>query len=205
MKKRDSHQKITGNYPTCWKRMTKDEINTCPIRRYEGAVHIIRSECELDEAVRCLKNERYLGFDTETRPAFRKGEHYSPALIQLAGETDVFIFQIKYYTLLQALIDIFTDSNIVKAGVAINYDIKELRKVVEFEPAGFVDLGDAAQKLGIQNHGLRGLTAVLLGFRISKGASTSNWENRNLTPAQITYAATDAWVGRQLYIKLQTM
>jgi len=205
MKKKDYYQKIAKNHPTCWKRMTKDEINKCPIRKYEGSVHIIRSESELSEAVHCLKKERFLGFDTETRPAFTKGEHYPPALIQLAGETDVFIFQIKHHILFRDLIDIFTDPNIVKAGVAINYDIAELRKVVEFEPAGFVDLGDIAHEFGIQNHGLRGLTAVLLGFRISKGASTSNWENRTLTPAQITYAATDAWVGRKLYIKLQTM
>ena len=78
-----------------WERLSKDEINQCPIRKYEGPVHIIRSEAELTKAVSLLKKEKLLGFDTETRPAFRKGEHYSPALIQLAGEKDVYIFQIK--------------------------------------------------------------------------------------------------------------
>lgn len=183
--------------------MTKDEINQCPIQKYDGPVHIIRSEDELQKAVHQLKKEQILGFDTETRPAFRKGESYSPALIQLAGENQVFIFQIKHLGLPSPLMEILSNPDIIKAGVSINYDIAELRKVTEFEPAGFCDLGDIAKEIGIQNHGLRGLTAVLLGFRISKGASTSNWENNNLNTAQIIYAATDAWAGRELYLKLK--
>ena len=201
MKKAGYRRDITDHYGI-WQRMTKDEINECPIKNYEGPIHLIHSEDKLSEAVEHLKKESILGFDTETRPAFRKGESYSPALIQLAGETDVFIFQIQNNGLLLPLIEILADPEIVKAGVSINYDISELRKVAEFEPAGFTDLGDIAKEIGIQNHSLRGLAAVLLGFRISKGASTSNWEKKNLTHAQIRYAATDAWVGRELYIKL---
>ena len=101
------------------------------------------------------------------------------------------------------MISILEDKNIIKAGVSIDYDLAELKHLTEFEPAGFVDLGDVAKDIGIQNHGLRGLSAVVLGFRISKGASTSNWEKRELSGSQIKYAATDAWVGRELYKKLE--
>ena len=205
MKKTGYHKNIATTYPTHWTKMSKDEINQCPIGKYNGPIHVVRSEEELLKAVHQLENEEILGFDTETRPAFKKGESYSPALIQLAGQRNAFIFQLTHHKLSRPLLSILENPDIIKAGVSINYDISELRTVTEFEPAGFVDLGDMAKGIGIQNHGLRGLAAVLLGFRISKGACTSNWENKNLTRSQIIYAATDAWVGRELYIKLKTM
>ncbi len=180
-------------------RMGKDEINECPMRSYDGPVHMIRSGNELSIAVSKLNKETLLGFDTETKPAHRKGESYSPALVQLAGENEVFIFQIKYLGLPKPLLDILSNPGIIKAGVSLDFDISELAKVAPFKSAGFVDIADLAKKLGIQNHGLRGLAAVLLGFRISKTCRTSNWEKSDLTQSQIRYAASDAWVGRELY------
>lgn len=186
-----------------WARMQKDEINERPMRKYEGKVHLIRSESELTDAVSRLERESILGFDTETRPAYRKGESYLPALLQLAGENEAFIFQLKFTGLPQPLLAILANPNIIKAGVSLNHDIIELRTLAQFEPAGFVDIGNLAKKNGIQNHGLRGLAAVLLGFRISKSAKTSNWASNDLTPSQIIYAATDAWVGRELYLEMR--
>ena len=182
--------------------MTKEEINKLPMRQYEGPIHIIKTEEEVDRAIAQLQQEKVLGFDTETRPAFRKGEHYSPALLQLGGEKDVFLFHLKKTGLPQSILNILEDSNIIKAGVSIKYDISELRLISDFEPGGFIELADRAKEIGIQNMGLRGMTAAVLGFRISKGASTSNWENINLTNPQIKYAATDAWVGRELYLAI---
>ena len=94
---------------------------------------------------------------------------------------------------------------IIKAGVAMDRDVLELNKLAPFEPAGFVDVGKLAKQAGCVNQGLRGLAARLLGFRISKNCQTSNWAHKNLTRAQIEYAATDAWVGRKLYYKLQEL
>ena len=185
-----------------WERMSKEEINKVPIRRYEGPIHIIRTEDEMLNAVHILNKETLLGFDTETRPAFQKGEHYTTALLQLAGEKEVFLFHLKNIGLPKPIAEIFANPNIIKAGVAIDYDISELQKLYEFDPMGFIDLGDHARQMGIQNLGLRGLAAVTLGFRISKSASTSNWENNNLTNSQIKYAATDAWVGREIYLAI---
>ncbi|MFA6569034.1 MAG: 3'-5' exonuclease [Victivallales bacterium] len=184
-------------------RMQKDEINERPIKRYEGTVHLIRSEAELTKAAILLEKESILGFDTETRPAYRKGESYPPALLQLAGQNEVFIFQLKFTGLPHPLLGILSNPGIIKAGVSLNYDINELRTLAQFEPAGFIDIGNLAKKHGIQNHGLRGLAAVLLGFRISKSAKTSNWASNDLTPSQIIYAATDAWVGRELYLEMR--
>lgn len=185
------------------RRMSKDEINECPIKKYNGPVHLVRSKEELAGAIEQLNKETILGFDTETRPAYKKGQSYPPSLLQLAGKNAVYIFQLKHIRFPKPLRKILTNQEIIKAGVALDYDISELNKLARFKPAGFIDLGKVAKEADIKNHGLRGLSAVLLGFRISKTAQRSNWAKDILTPAQIKYAATDAWVGRELYLRLR--
>jgi ribonuclease D len=184
------------------RRMSKDEINACPMERWTGPVSVVRTMDELDTAMAKLAGHTLLGFDTETRPAYTKGESYLPSLLQLANAREAFIFQINHLGLAKPLRELLADPAIIKAGVSLDYDIRELNKLSRFKAAGFVDLGDLAKKASIKNHGLRGLAAVLLGFRISKGAQTSNWAKDVLAPHQIRYAATDAWVGRKLYLAL---
>lgn len=182
--------------------MSKNEINACPMERWTGPVTVVQTNDELDAAMAKLSGHSLLGFDTETRPAYSKGESYLPSLLQLANETEAFIFQFKHLGLAKPLRGLLADPSVIKAGVGLDYDIRELRKLESFQPAGFVDLADLAKRANIKNHGLRGLAAVLLGFRISKGAQTSNWAKDQLTPQQVQYAATDAWVGRKLYLAL---
>jgi len=191
----------TGRPGFDW-RMSRDEINACPMECWTGPVSVVRTGDELAVAMRKLAGHTLLGFDTETRPAYKKGESYSPSLLQLASDDDVFIFQLKHLGLARPLHNILADRAIIKAGVSLDYDIRELKKLSHFKEAGFMDLGNLAKKAGVKNHGLRGLAAVFLGFRISKGAQTSNWAKDVLTPQQIQYAATDAWVGRRLYLAL---
>ena len=184
------------------RRMSKEEINACPMEQWRGPVTVVRSREGLAEAARRLAGQTLLGFDTETRPAFTKGESYPPSLLQLAGEDEVFIFQLRHVGLDGELGAILADPAIVKAGVSLDFDVRELQKLARFKAGGFVDLGKVAKKAGIKNHGLRGLAAVLLGFRIAKGAQTSNWAKDELSEPQIRYAATDAWAGRRLYLAL---
>jgi len=189
--------------PGFTRRMDKEEINACPMAQWNGPVHVVRTAAELATALPRLVGQTLLGFDTETRPAYSVGESYPPSLLQLASATEVFIFQLKPLGLAEPLRQLLANPSIIKTGVSLDYDIRELKKLADFVPGGFVDLGDLAKKQGIKNHGLRGLAAVLLGFRISKGAQTSNWASAVLAPHQIQYAATDAWVGRQLYLTMQ--
>ena len=186
------------------RRMTKEEINLCPLGRWQGEVQVVRSVDQLDEVLQQLAAERLLGFDTETRPAYRKGESYPPALLQLAGAKKVYIFQLGQLGLPPGLCGLLENPAIVKAGVSLDYDLRELQKFAPFTPRNFVELSTLAKKARIHNHGLRGLAAVLLGFRIAKGAKTSNWQRDQLSEAQVAYAATDAWVGRELYRALTT-
>ncbi len=184
------------------RRMTKEEINARPIRKWTGPVHLVRTQEQVEGAAQILGREQLLGFDTETRPAFRKGQSYLPSLLQLAGERQVYIFQLRHVGLPAPVRAILSNPDIIKAGVSVDFDIRELQKIASFRPAGFVDIGRLAKKAGIRNHGLRGLAAVLLGLRITKSAQTSNWARDQLTPAQLTYAATDAWVSREIHLAL---
>ena len=188
-----------------WPRMTKDEINERPLRKYEGVIHLVKNAQQADAAVKQLKKETLLGFDTETRPSFRSGQDYLPSVLQLAGEQAVYVFQLRHCRLRKSLRQLLGDPSIIKAGVALDYDVQELNRLAPFEGGGFVDLGDWAKQAGCMNHGLRGLAALLLGFRVSKKSQTSNWSQKTLTRAQIEYAATDAWVGRELYKKLEQL
>lgn len=181
---------------------TKDEINALPIRTYEGPVRVVCSTGELEDALATLSGDPLLGFDTEARPSFRRGRSYATSLLQLAGAHEVLLIRLKAVDMLPALLSLLENPAIIKAGVAIGDDMKGLQRLRAFTPAGHVDLSQLARSLGLGCFGLRPLAAVLLQCRISKGAQCSNWENATLTAAQIRYAATDAWIGRELYLRL---
>ncbi len=193
------HNKTTDQTYILQRRITKEEINDLPLIRWEGPTHVIRAPETMQAAIHTLGKETILGFDTETRPAFRKGQSFSPTLLQLATAKEVFLFQLQFLGLPDELRDILNDPSIIKAGVAPGFDLAELNKIEPFSHGGFVDLSSLAKQKGVKNHGLRGLGAVILGGRISKSARTSNWANTNLTRQQIKYAATDAWIGREIY------
>ncbi|MCG2810907.1 MAG: 3'-5' exonuclease domain-containing protein 2 [Candidatus Aminicenantes bacterium] len=185
--------------------LSKQEINLLPLKKYWGAIEIISSDQQLMTVLPDLKAERVLGFDIEVRPTFKCGDHFPPALVQMAGKKKVFLVQLKKLHSLHLLAGLFADPKIIKAGVAVSGDIEKLHEVMRFTPAGFIDLGKLAAKKGIKAMGVRTLAAQLLGLRISKGAQCSNWERSELTPAQTLYAATDAWVCRELFLFLEKM
>ena len=179
------------------------ENTTYPTTQHRRIFAHKKSGAEADEAAGKLLKETVLGFDTETRPAFRKGESYDPSLLQLANETDVYLFQIQQCGLTPSLIKILSSRDIIKAGVALERDVDELQALEPFEPDGFVELADPAKLAEIKNMGLRGLTAILFKFRISKKEQVSNWARKELSKSQQFYAATDAWLGRKIYMSFQ--
>ena len=186
-------------------RISKEEINKLPLTAYKGKIVLVRDEASAKEAAKALLQETVLGFDTETRPAFKKGESYLPALIQLGGEDCVYLFQNKHIKTLAPLIPILSNPNILKVGVAIRDDIKGLQDIEPFDPKGFVEISQHTTPAGIVNTGLRPLCGIFLGYRISKRAQVSNWGRDDLEPNQITYAATDAWISRELYLKIESL
>jgi len=205
MTERNAPQALDVPSDAAWPRMTKEQINAHPIRKYSGRIHVIRTSEQIEPAVRQLEKEKVLGFDTETPPTFRVGQSHPPAVLQLVGEHAAYVFQLRHCRLSKALRRLLADPKIVKAGVALDRDVRELKELASFTPAGFVDVGELARQAGCPHQGLRGLATLLLGFRVSKKSQTSNWARGTLTRAQIEYAATDAWVGRELYQKLQQL
>ncbi|MFH1023518.1 MAG: 3'-5' exonuclease [Planctomycetota bacterium] len=183
-------------------KFTAEAINRLPIARYTGPVHLAASPAQARIALAEISRERVLGFDTETRAAFRKGEHYPPAIVQLAGAEAVWIFRLGALPRLGGLTGIFINSAIIKAGVAVPYDLRELKKIRKFREAGFAELEKLSDRAGIANNGLRGMAAAVLGIRISKSMKCTNWSRFPLTPEQVSYAATDAWACREIYLRL---
>lgn len=183
------------------KKISKAEINELPLIQWESEIRILNTIEEMESAVADLQGCSHLGFDTETRPTFKKGQYYPPALIQLASPDCVYLFRICKTGTLDPLLPLLESNEILKTGVAIKDDVKELRAMQEFEPGGFVEIADLTQKLGYENRGLRALAGLLLGGRISKGAQVSNWARDELDKKQIHYAATDAWISREIYAR----
>ncbi|MEE4214822.1 MAG: 3'-5' exonuclease [Bacteroidales bacterium] len=180
----------------------KEELAEYPVSGFEGEILLVDDNSKLEESVKILKSNRLIGFDTETRPSFRKGRKNRVALLQLASAEKAFLFRINNIGLPGELIDILADDSITKVGVAIHDDIKGLKAVSNFKEAGFVELQDYVRDFGIESSGLRKLSAIVLGFRISKRQQVTNWEAPQLTDAQLHYAATDAWVCYEIYKKL---
>lgn len=174
-----------------------------PLLRFTGTIHLIDSDAKADALLDGLRDATELGFDTETRPSFRKGEVYNTALLQLATDRDAFVIQLQKLDRFEVFMRLFEDSSKVKVGVAIRDDLKGLQKGFPFKPQGFVELQDLAKSKGLKNFGLQGMTEEVLGARLSKKAKITNWEARVLTPEQLMYAATDAWVGLQLFRKIR--
>ncbi len=188
-----------------FEKIPKDVINALPIRSFEGEIYFIQNEKELNEIFPVLKNTEILGFDTETRPAFKKGISYNVSLLQLATSDKAFLFKLKKLGLPKQILQIIADEDIIKTGVAIRDDLKALKKIKYFTPAGFVELQTFSDEFGIEDNGLKNLTANLLNFRISKGARLSDWSNDIYTESQMRYAATDAWVSYLIYKKLASL
>ncbi len=173
-----------------------------PRKEFEGDIFLIDTIEKLDIALPLLREHSQLGFDTEAKPSFKKGRVNKTALLQLATSDIAFLFRINRIGLPDELARILSDDTIMKLGLAIKDDLRDLKKLKSFEPKNFVDIQNIAQELSIKNTGLKKLSAIVLEGRISKSQRLSNWEKEILSPAQLRYAATDAWVCYELYNRL---
>jgi ribonuclease D len=185
--------------------IAREDLANLPIRRYEGKVSLVETLKDLKEARADFREERVVGLDTETRPSFRKGESHLPCLVQAATARAVYLFQLRRLEVFPALVELFASPATVKTGVGLAHDLRQLKLVFPFSVENALDLGVVARRRGIGQTGVRNLAGMFLGFRIPKGNRTSNWEKLQLSPAQITYAATDAWACRELYLRFESL
>jgi ribonuclease D len=194
MKRQSSHNSA--------RTITQEEINSLPLNAYKGKVIVITDADKIPKVIKELEKEPVVGFDTETRPSFVKGQRFKVALLQLALTEKVYLIRLQQTGMTPELIKFFETESTLKVGIGVRDDIQALVRAHKFSPAGFVELTTLSKLAGIEVESVKKLTALLLGFRISKSAQTSNWEAATLTEKQIEYAATDAWVCLEIYNRL---
>lgn len=185
------------------RRMSSDEINALPLWHYSGSTVIIRNLEDWRKSLDDINNSEILGFDTETRPCFCRGKTNPPALIQIATSACVYLLQLTWFPFCKEIANTLENTDIIKAGIGIADDMHNLGKLHSFIPSNIVDLGKAARDHGIPNQGLRNLSALFFGYRISKGQQCSNWNLKELSSRQIAYAATDAWMSRMIFLRMR--
>jgi ribonuclease D len=192
----------TGQHP---RQVTREEVNALPVGRYEGEIVMVETHRDFDRAWADLAAEAWVGWDTETRPAFRAGESYLPSLVQAATARAVYLFPLSRMDFSRVVGGLFAEPTIVKAGISVADDLRKLKEVFPFEEASVLDLGGVAKRHGMRQTGLRNLAAVFLGLRIPKGTKTTNWAAARLSAQQVGYAATDAWACRELCLKFRAL
>ena len=184
--------------------MTNEEVNDLPLTAFGGDIVVVDSD-DQREAADYLSSQKLVGFDTESRATFVKGVHNTISLVQLSGPDRAYLFRVNICPLSPEVVKVLQSRSIVKVGLAISDDINRLRTVnPSLYPHGFVDLQSIVGRFGIKELGLKKISAIVLGSRISKAQRLSNWNAVNLTEAQRVYAATDAWVCREIYQSLMT-
>ncbi|MEO9484466.1 MAG: 3'-5' exonuclease [Ekhidna sp.] len=185
--------------------ITKEDLRSLPLLAFEGKIHTLDTEEDCYEAVKELRRFDVVGFDTEKKPTFTKGEYNHTAMVQLSTMENAYLFRLNNMGYPTALFDFMADESILKLGISIDDDLKDLNKAREFNPKNFTDLNDVVRELGVKHMGVKKLAAVFLESRISKNQQVSNWENQILSPAQLKYAATDAWICMAIYQQLKNL
>lgn len=182
-----------------------EAIETMPLASFPGKICVIDSLSEdYRRAVRYLKRQKILGFDTETKPCFTpRTPNPGVALLQLSGGGKAFLFRIKSLGMQRALCNILANPDIVKVGAATTDDVRGLQRYAKFKPASFVDLQKIVPEWGIRDKSVKKMAAIILGVKVSKTQQLSNWEADTLSDPQMKYAATDAWICREMYLKLK--
>lgn len=186
-------------------KILKTEIHPISLPRiqFNGDIQLITKNEQLLSMLEKLQGVTMVGFDTETKPSFQKGEYHKMALLQLSTDTTAYLIRLHHITNFHQMIPFFENKNILKIGLALRDDIKGLQKIASFEPTGLVELQDLARHKKLNNMGLKGMCEEVIGHTISKKFKLTNWEAKELNQEQMLYAATDAWIGLKIYLALE--
>lgn len=186
--------------------ISPEEIAKLELVSFPGEIVLVDSLNDtFYAALRYLRRQKVLGFDTETRPTFTQDQHSNgTALLQLSGPGRAYLFRVQKTGIPRRLAAILANPAILKVGAATIDDIRGLQKYASFKPGGFLDLQSKVWEYGIRDKSVKKMTAIILGVKISKAQQLSNWEAERLSESQQRYAATDAWVCREMYMKLRT-
>ena len=183
--------------------ITMEEVAGLDLIQYGGAITLIDSRGALEKEIGIISGNPLLGFDTETRPSFKKGRVFPTSLIQLASGDHVWLLRVNRIGYPRSLVELLSSKEIIKVGSGLNDDLRRLRSDFRFEPEGFLDLQQYVEAFRIGEKGLKKMAAIVLNRRISKSQQVSNWDAETLTEQQMRYAATDAWICLEIYNRLR--
>ena len=181
---------------------SKAELSALPIEKFVKKIVVPENEDEIAKAVKHLSRFKMIGFDTETRPSFRRGVQHQVSLIQMATEEEAYLFRVNGKEFPNELKKLIENPAVTKVGLSLKDDFAALRRIGLSRFESFIDLQNLAKQFQIENQALRGIYGVLFGKRISKSQQLSNWEAEKLSEAQKEYAALDAWACLRIYLHL---
>jgi ribonuclease D len=184
----------------------KEKIMDLPVGAFRGIIRTLTRESQqesVDKAIHVLGTSRILGFDTESKPSYKKGEINPIALIQLSTQHKAFLFRTADGWMPEGLKRVMENPRILKIGQGLKHEMRTLKKELKVDGRGFIDMLDIAHKLDCVPKSVRGLSAIFLRFRIIKSAQRTNWERHTLTEKQKLYAATDAWAPLMIYDEMR--
>lgn len=176
-----------------------------PQAQFGGRIEVVVSQYEAERAVAYLSQQPLIGIDTETRPSFRRGQHFTVALLQVSTREICFLFRLNHLGLARPLRELLEDRRVTKVGLSLHDDVHALSQLGTFTPRGFIDLQDHVREVGVEDMSLQKIFANFFHRRISKTQQLSNWEQDILSDKQKLYAATDAWACILLYEELQRL
>lgn len=179
--------------------ITKQQVSELPTVEFPGCITLIETRADLDEAVRFLRTQQVVGFDTETKPSFKKGQVNKVSLIQISTADHCFLIRLNKTGFTESLQEFMECTDIVKVGLSLKDDFHVLHRTAPFEPKNFIDLQDMVKDYRIADSSLQKIYAILCGGRISKSQRLTNWEAPSLTPQQMIYASIDAWACLRIY------
>lgn len=182
--------------------ISKELIATLPVAVFSGRIIVIQTESEAQKAVSYLKKYKVLGFDSETRPSFKKGQTHKISLMQISTSDTCFLFRLNMIDIPNCLVELLSNSQIRKIGLSIKDDFSAIRKRISLEPEGFLELQTYVKNFGIEDNSLQKIYAILFAEKISKNQRLTNWDAETLSEAQRKYAALDAWACLRIYNKL---
>ena len=181
----------------------KAAIAEMEIARFAGRIVVVDSDSEAESALAHLLKEKAVGIDTETRPSFRKGTMHRVALVQISTWDTCYLFRLCRSCSLEPVKRLLESADVLKIGLSLKDDFLALRRLGNVEPRQYIELQRYVDAFGIEEMSLQKIYAILFSKKISKGQQLSNWEAASLTPAQQTYAATDAWACLHIYRALR--
>ena len=190
---------------TIYNKFDKATINALPLVEYPYKINVILNEYEAERAVDYLLTCDILGVDTETKPAFRRGQNHKVALLQVATREQCFLFRPNHLGLPQSIIRLLSNRMVPMVGLSWHDDIMSLHRRAEFTPGWFIDIQDIIGNIGIEDKSLQKLYANLFGEKISKRQRLTNWEADVLSDKQKEYAAIDAWACINLYDEIMRL